>query len=622
MTADDEATGSRMTNPQKTHAQCPSCVTEFVCESAQAAYATCPDCKMELKLLSLDRVSAIEGESQLVAISVTLAALFMKADILMKTREAVGYHCFICYNGEDFSSIQSVIAPWQALGVSLWMDRVNIEPGAAWTDAISKAIRKTRWFLVFLGEKSLSHWQQNELRIALQETELRSEFKIIPIVLPGRTDGSNMDPILSTLQVTSFRSVYDSVAHTRILSMIAGIDPFIQCRVPGVPETTSNSPNKYEVCLVFNGEDEKFAESTHRILERAGVTVWFGPTDTVPGENPSDAITEALCNSDCIVVLIGSRSAKPWQSERVAKLLLDESLKAAPHRRRIIPVLGPGAHPVDLPPVLKTIQPIDLRKGYYSLIDAVSIRKRSREQWSLKPRAGAALLLALIVGISLDRYLDLDGEEQELRDAARRAEAETSRVKQAVAKEQGRADVAEATAREALRAREDDQAAAEQAKNASAEQGQRLEQALKELSSPEAAKTPKTAVEKALKALRNEPEIKKDDITPGDAFIEYTSDCPRGSRITICHRQYRTTPRCITLHGGETRRVALRVLDPTTRSSRWPEWYFWPEYLDVEDGDSFTDRCEIFIVFAGNSGVHKWRYRYRYRDGEVKRVPD
>jgi O-acetyl-ADP-ribose deacetylase (regulator of RNase III) len=74
------------------------------------------------------------------------------------------------------------------VGYDVWMDKIGIEPGKEWDEAIKTAIKECNVFLLLLSDKSAtSQWQQREVT-----TAGNFDKSIIPILVRGGFDAANV----------------------------------------------------------------------------------------------------------------------------------------------------------------------------------------------------------------------------------------------------------------------------------------------------------------------------------------------------------------------------------------------------------------------------------------------
>src|SRR4051812_8885595 len=68
-------------------------------------------------------------------------------------REDILAHVFISYLRENRDTIDRLANELRNRGVTVWLDRNNIDPGARWRDAIRKAIQSGNFFLACFSKE-------------------------------------------------------------------------------------------------------------------------------------------------------------------------------------------------------------------------------------------------------------------------------------------------------------------------------------------------------------------------------------------------------------------------------------------------------------------------------------
>ena len=99
---------------------------------------------------------------------------------------------FISYVRENSDVVDQLAKELRDSGVTVWLDRNNIEPGARWKDAIKKAIQSGKFFMACFSreynERDRTHMGE-ELTIAIDELRARPSDKtwFIPVLINNTT---------------------------------------------------------------------------------------------------------------------------------------------------------------------------------------------------------------------------------------------------------------------------------------------------------------------------------------------------------------------------------------------------------------------------------------------------
>jgi tetratricopeptide (TPR) repeat protein len=101
-------------------------------------------------------------------------------------------------------------------------------PGEPWQEALEEALDQCRTFAVFVGPNTISPWENEEMRSALETRVHDRERRVIPVLLPGALDSRDLKlpRFLSRLTWVDFRSgMDDKNALDRLYAGIQGIKP-------------------------------------------------------------------------------------------------------------------------------------------------------------------------------------------------------------------------------------------------------------------------------------------------------------------------------------------------------------------------------------------------------------
>jgi hypothetical protein len=100
-------------------------------------------------------------------------------------RKEFKYDVFISYAREDRQVVSRLHNDLVRLGIRCWFDLDALLPGQQWKNAISEAIRGSRFFFAVLSQNAVGKWGyvQSEINQALEilKTVPRSEIYLVPI---------------------------------------------------------------------------------------------------------------------------------------------------------------------------------------------------------------------------------------------------------------------------------------------------------------------------------------------------------------------------------------------------------------------------------------------------------
>jgi len=99
---------------------------------------------------------------------------------------------FISYVHENRDLVDRLANELKERGVTVWLDRNDIEPGARWQDAIKRAIRSGKFFIACFSQESNERdrsYMREEVNVAIDELRPRPSNKIwfIPTLLNNTT---------------------------------------------------------------------------------------------------------------------------------------------------------------------------------------------------------------------------------------------------------------------------------------------------------------------------------------------------------------------------------------------------------------------------------------------------
>jgi hypothetical protein len=124
---------------------------------------------------------------------------------------------FISYSRADSAFVDKLTRELEKRGVSVWIDREDIEGGAAWRASISQAIRSCCAFILILSPRST---QSNQVSKELSVAETHNRL-IIPVVVEACDIPPGMELQLAELQWISFAEhPYDAAVErlTRVIN--------------------------------------------------------------------------------------------------------------------------------------------------------------------------------------------------------------------------------------------------------------------------------------------------------------------------------------------------------------------------------------------------------------------
>jgi hypothetical protein len=139
-------------------------------------------------------------------------------------------------------------------------------------------------------------------------------------------------------------------------------------------EAMTDATAQSDVFLSHNSADKPAVKALAKRLLDVGLQPWLDTWNLIPGEPWEEAIEQALDTCATCAVFLGPSGTGPWHNEEMWAAL-DRRARDRTRGFRVIPVLLPGADPVDpatLPRFLGRMTWVDFRSG---LDDAEAFRR-------------------------------------------------------------------------------------------------------------------------------------------------------------------------------------------------------------------------------------------------------
>jgi class 3 adenylate cyclase len=105
------------------------------------------------------------------------------------------FDVFLCHNSKDKAAVREVKELLNERGIDAWLDESELQPGTRWQEAIELGLQQSKTVAVFVAEHGLGDWQDQEMRVCLEEA-IRRGMKVIPVLLPGASEQSDLPPFL------------------------------------------------------------------------------------------------------------------------------------------------------------------------------------------------------------------------------------------------------------------------------------------------------------------------------------------------------------------------------------------------------------------------------------------
>ena len=134
------------------------------------------------------------------------------------------FHVFISYSSDDGEEAVALAERLRHAGLRVWQDKEELRPGLSWQQGILDGLDRSDSCIVVIGDGGVGTWHRKELEAALLKQG--PDFPVIPVLLPGAPDRTEIDAFLSSLTWVDFhRGLDDSEALARLIWGITGVRP-------------------------------------------------------------------------------------------------------------------------------------------------------------------------------------------------------------------------------------------------------------------------------------------------------------------------------------------------------------------------------------------------------------
>jgi hypothetical protein len=174
------------------------------------------------------------------------------------------YDVFLSHQSGDKPQVEQLAVRLEDEGgLKPFLDKWHLVPGAPWQEELEAALDRSATCAVFLGASGLGAWENEEMRMALDERVRNSNFRVIPVLLPGAKpkDENTLPRFLRRLAWVDFRGGLDDAAtFQRLVAGIRGVAPGRQAG--GVATPINQPPHSFWQTLT-----ERFASKGERRAE-------------------------------------------------------------------------------------------------------------------------------------------------------------------------------------------------------------------------------------------------------------------------------------------------------------------------------------------------------------------
>ena len=172
----------------------------------------------------------------------------------MADRSPNQFDVFLSYHWRDREPVERIARALRDQGLKPFLDRWYLVPGKPWPQALEEALASCHAVAICIGPGDMGPWQTRESNFALERQGRKTDFPVIPVLLPGS------DPVLGFLGQNTWVDLRQDTANPGLLSMLAGA---IRGEAPGPDlaeciRVTRATLCPYRGLLYFREEDSPF----------------------------------------------------------------------------------------------------------------------------------------------------------------------------------------------------------------------------------------------------------------------------------------------------------------------------------------------------------------------------
>lgn len=105
----------------------------------------------------------------------------------------MNFDVFLSHNSQDKPAVETIAHKLQeTYGLKCWLDKWNLIPGEPWQEALEEALDDCQTVAVFVGPNTISPWENEEMRSALETRVHDKTRRVVPVLLPGAPDSRDL----------------------------------------------------------------------------------------------------------------------------------------------------------------------------------------------------------------------------------------------------------------------------------------------------------------------------------------------------------------------------------------------------------------------------------------------
>ncbi len=156
------------------------------------------------------------------------------------------FDVFLSHNGKDKPAVEILAHKLEAKGFKVWLDKWNLIPGEPWQEGLEEALDNCQTYTVFVGPSGIGPWENEEMRVAIEERVKDKKRRVIPVLLPGAPDNTSLKlpRFLTRLTWVDFRSgINDEDTLYRLECGIKGVAPKPLTKSESTTPTSDTPPS-------------------------------------------------------------------------------------------------------------------------------------------------------------------------------------------------------------------------------------------------------------------------------------------------------------------------------------------------------------------------------------------
>jgi TIR domain len=138
--------------------------------------------------------------------------------------QTANFDVFLSHNGKEQRAAIAIGDRLRNWGLRVWLDAWELRPGLSWQEGILEGLASSAACAVLIGQSGYGGWHKREMEAALLRQG--SEYPVIPVLLPGAPNRTDVGAFLSLLTWVDFRlGIDDTEALDRLIWGITGLRP-------------------------------------------------------------------------------------------------------------------------------------------------------------------------------------------------------------------------------------------------------------------------------------------------------------------------------------------------------------------------------------------------------------